>query len=99
MASWITEGTAHRSRVSPNPVRHLLVRGSDSGWVLWCSSGKGREDYNPHGTKFCPNCRELAVEAISEGTLTADDVHGWPVEIEALAEVAGTFTADPDSEI
>lgn len=76
MADWITEGTAHRSRISPNPVRHLLVRDGND-WALWCSGSRGRQDYNPHGTKFCAECRRLAAAAIEDETLSRDDVHGW----------------------
>lgn len=77
MASWITEGTAHRSPVRKDPVRHLLV---DSGgvWMMWCSAGKGRKDYNPHCKKFCHECCQLAREAIEAGDLSPSDVHGWP---------------------
>jgi hypothetical protein len=78
MSSWIVEGTAHRSRVSPAPVRHLLVDNCGE-WSLWCSSGKGRKDYNPHSKRFCHECLALAKEAIAEETLDPSDVHGWPV--------------------
>jgi hypothetical protein len=78
MASWIIEGTAHRSPVRMYPVRHLLV---DNGgeWTLWCSGGKGRPDCNPHSKKFCRECVSLANEAIEDDTLAPDDVNGWPV--------------------
>jgi len=79
MASWIKEGTAHRTRVRIDPVRHLLVHGG-AEWVLWCSSGKGRPDCNPHSKKFCPECLALANEAIGDETLAPDDVSGWPVK-------------------
>ena len=78
MASWITEGTAHRSPVRKYPVRHLLVDGGGD-WVLWCSSGKGREDANPNSRKFCRTCVGLAKDAISAGDLDAADLGGWPV--------------------
>ena len=76
--SWVTEGTAYRTGVRKNPVRHLLVHG-DTGdkWVLWCSNGKGREDYNPHSRKFCAVCKELAKEAIEGEMLDKADVNGW----------------------
>lgn len=80
VASWITEGTAHRSPVCRDPVRHLLVHGHGWGeWALWCSSGKGRKDYNPHSRKFCRDCKRLAQDAIDAGDLAASDVRGWPV--------------------
>jgi hypothetical protein len=80
MADWIVEGTAHRSPVRRDPVRHLLVDdGSGRGeWALWCSSGKGRKDYNPHSKKFCRGCVQLAKDAIADDTLALSDVHGWP---------------------
>ena len=79
MAGWITEGTAHRTRVRIDPVRHLLVEDRPSEWMLWCSNGKGRVDSNPHSRKFCRECLALADEAIAEETLSPADVSGWPV--------------------
>jgi hypothetical protein len=78
VASWITEGTAHRSPVRRDPVRHLLVQ-DNSDWRMWCSYSKGREDSNPHSKKFCRGCVALAKEAIAEETLSPSDVSGWPV--------------------
>lgn len=79
MASWVTEGTAARTGVRAQAVRHLLVQGDRSDWVLWCSSGKGRVDANPHSANFCRECLALAKEAIADDTLDASDVSGWPV--------------------
>jgi len=79
MTSWITEGTAHRTRVRIDPVRHLLVDDCHGGWAMWCSFGKGRKDCNPHSRKFCRGCLALAREAIEDDTLSPDDVSGWPV--------------------
>jgi hypothetical protein len=82
MADWIREGTAHRTRVRIDPVRHLLVDDGHGrgGWALWCSSGKGRPDSNPHSNKFCRECLTLANEAIEDDTLSPSDVSGWPVK-------------------
>lgn len=74
MADWIAEGTAARSRIQRNPVRHLVVTG-----LLWCSAGKAVKDYNPHSPRFCARCKALANEAIADGTLSPEDVQGWPV--------------------
>jgi hypothetical protein len=79
MADWIKEGTAHRSPIHKYPVRHLLVDDCHGGWALWCSSGKGRPDSNPHSRKFCHECTRLACEAIADETLDASDVNGWPI--------------------
>lgn len=65
MSSWLTQGTAHRTRVQRTPVIHLLVQGGD-GWAMWCSGGKGRED-SPHGNRLCRGCRELARDCAAEG--------------------------------
>ena len=81
MAAWITEGTAHRSRISRHPVRHLLVDDCHGGWAMWCSANKGSKDYNPHSKRFCRECLALANEAVSEETLDPADVHGWPVAV------------------
>jgi len=81
MADWLKEGTAHRTRVRIDPVRHLLVQDRPGVWVLWCSSGKGRIDSNPHCDKFHSECVALARKAIAEGNLTASDVCGWPVRL------------------
>lgn len=75
---WITEGTASRTGVRKYPVRHLLVHGSGGdNWVLWCSDGRGREDYNPHSRKFCAVCKELAKDAVDGGMLDSADINGW----------------------
>lgn len=80
MADWIKEGTAHRTRVRRDPVRHLLVQERPGDWVLWCSNGKGRIDNNPHCLKFCRECVALAREAIAGETLDAADL-GWPMRL------------------
>lgn len=76
MASWITEGTAYRSPVRRDPVRHLLVDGRHNGWdyAMWCSGSQGRKDNNPHSRKYCRECRQLALDAIAEGDLAPEDV-------------------------
>lgn len=33
MADWVREGTAHRTRVRRDPVRHLLVQDRPGEWV------------------------------------------------------------------
>lgn len=78
VSGWIKEGTAHRTRVRIDPVRHLLVQ-DRGGWALWCSSRKGRVDSNPHSRKFCPECKRLAREALADETLSPEDVSGWPL--------------------
>jgi hypothetical protein len=83
VADWITEGTAHRTRVQVQPVIHLVVR--DSGrfeWSMWCSGGQGRQDtvlYIPgRRPRFCPECRGLAQDAVDDGTLAPSDLtDGW----------------------
>jgi hypothetical protein len=75
ISSWLTEGTAHRTRVQMTPVCHLLVR-LDGDWVMWCSGSKGRED-SPHGNRMCRECRQLAREAVEEGDLDAEDAGRW----------------------
>lgn len=84
MAMWITEGTAARTRVQAHPIRHLLVGDARE---LWCSGGKGREDYNPQSPRFCPTCRTLARQAVLAGDLDPTDVHGW--EVGQLPDHAG----------
>jgi hypothetical protein len=75
IASWLTEGTAHRTPVRMTPVIHLLVRvGGD--WTMWCSGSKGRED-SPHGNRLCRDCRQLAREAVESGDLDAKDAGRW----------------------
>lgn len=78
MSSWIQEGTAHRSAVRKYPVRHLLVDNCGE-WSLWCSSGKGRPDCNPHSKKFCRECLALAKDAIAEDMMSPSDANGWPL--------------------
>lgn len=82
MSDWICEGMAARSPLRIDPVRHLLVDDGHGrgGWALWCSSGKGRPDNNPHSKKFCRECVTLANEAIDEEMLDPSDVSGWPVK-------------------
>jgi hypothetical protein len=83
MASWLTEGTAHRSPVQRTPVIHLLV---DEGgeWRMWCSYGKGRED-NPHGNRLCRLCQQLARDAFAAGDVNVDDVRRWLAEAQVSA--------------
>lgn len=83
MADWLREGTAARTRLRIDPVRHLLAQDQHGDWRLWCSAGAGRLDNNPHSRKFCRACVALAVEAIAEDTLSPDDVTGWPVRATA----------------
>jgi hypothetical protein len=79
--AWLIEGTAHRTAVRRDPVRHLLVddgRGRGE-WALWCTSGKGRPDSNPHSRKFCRGCVALTRDAVAAGDLDLADVNGWPL--------------------
>lgn len=79
MASWLIEGTAHRSPVRIHPVRHLLVDSGRGAWAMWCSSSKGRPDHNPQSRKFCRACKTLAADAIAAGDLGIADLAGWPL--------------------
>lgn len=90
MNDWLREGTAHRSPVRRDPVRHLLVCDHGSEWALWCSGNKGRLDNNPHSRKFCRECVNLARDAVAEGTLNATDLGDWPVRTAAGAQNMAT---------
>ncbi len=79
MADWITEGTARRTRVQIQPVIHLVVRdGGRYEWSMWCSGGQGRADtvlYVPgRRPRFCRECRQLAQDAVDDGTLAPSEI-------------------------
>lgn len=57
------------------PVIHLLVQDGD-GWVMWCTSGKGRVD-SPHGNRLCGKCRQLVRAGVEDETIDPDDVRRW----------------------
>ncbi|WP_280184563.1 MULTISPECIES: hypothetical protein [Nocardia] len=75
ISSWLNVGTAHRTPVQLTPIIHLLVQ-EHGEWRMWCTGGKGRPD-NPHGNRLCPQCRELATEAVTEGMLDPADAARW----------------------
>jgi hypothetical protein len=88
MSSWFTEGTAHRTRVQPTPIIHILVdQGGD--WAMWCSGSKGRED-SPHGNRTCRECRTLMREAFERGEVTAYEARNWLTPEQIAASAADT---------